>query len=135
MAAGLRIRKLADKTSDGPPWPLAGVRLEGELPDECGVSTRFVAAGRVEGWIDVEGEQVVHRPGGPPEEPWRVTHTFVQADVIIFRFLDGDVRYRVTHQPDKYVDSDDDTEPVTDEVYAAGQTKVDFFYWLEREEG
>jgi hypothetical protein len=65
-----------------------------------------------------------------------------------------DLRYRVTHQPDKYADNstpgeatddrpqadriasgnthDDDT-PVTDELYAAGQTRVDHFYDLELE--
>lgn len=167
---GLKIRKLADKTTgervvrydpetgekklvnpatpgdDHEPWPLAGVVLE-VAPEVTTVSTTLVNQGRVEGWVSVEGERVVHRPGGPPVNVWAVTHTFVHADVIVFRDeLVGDVRYRVVHQPDKYADygeatypdrvdafvADDDT-PVTDETYAAGATRVDHFYVIELE--
>ena len=74
--------------------------------------------------------------------------TFVQAQAIVFHTLDGDVRYRVTHNPDKYADdstvgernmpNDDnshgDDTPVTDEMYASGQTRVDHFYDLVRED-
>jgi hypothetical protein len=151
----LTIRKLADKSDGervkGPhpetgepvlinpatgavePWPLAGIQIEGDAPETTRVPTKFVARGRAEGWITVEGESVAHRPGGPAEDPWRVTHTFVQLDAIVLHTTEGDLRYRVTHQPDKYVDSGDDSATVTDDIYANGETRVDFFYDLERE--
>lgn len=141
MPAVLKIRKLAD-TSDGTrvtrfdpvtgekfladpetgepkPWPLAGVTIEGDVPDEVRLPTSTVDAGRREGWIVVEGESVVHRAGGPPSNPWAITHTFRQADAITLKLADGDVRYRVVHQPDKY---DDEAGP-------SGK-RVDWFYDL-----
>lgn len=143
---GLRIRKLAEE-ADGPlPRPLAGVRLE-DAPDVVRVSTKVVAAGVAEGWVTLVGERVVHRPSGPAADPWGApAHTFRHADAVVFHTLDGDVTYRVTHQPDKYADygqatfpdavgeftGDDDT-PVTSEVYAAGATRVDWFYDMEKE--
>ena len=88
---------------DHEPWPFAGIRLEGgDPPKTATVSTSFVQNARAEGWMTVEGEQVVHRPGGPPEQPWRVTHTFVHADALVLHTVDGDVRYTVTQQPDKW---------------------------------
>ena len=152
MAELLRIRKVADTTtgervvrfdqltgerllvdpSDGAvrAWPLAGVRVEGGPPAETSVGTSYVAEAIREGWIVGEGERVVHRPGGPDGNRWAKTHTFVHYDALTLRTLDGDVRYRVTHQPDKYADPGDDDTPVTDEAYAAGATRVDHFYGL-----
>lgn len=141
---GLKIRKLADRsegqreiaydpvtgakllvnpaTGQPEPWPLAGVEIVDEAPVACKLPTTFVAGGVAEGWIELEGAQVVHRPGGPAARPWQVTHTFEQADAIVIHCLAGDVRYRVAHQPDKY---DDPNEP-------AG-TRVDWFYGVELE--
>lgn len=169
---GLRITKLADRSSGSretrydpttgqkylhnpatggaEPWPLAGVRIEGEdgPPPLVSLPTSLVDNGRAEGWIDVEGERVVHRPGGPPNDLWRVTHTFRQYDALVFKTVDGDVRYRVIHNPDKYavtgtetVNEDkgfyreviDPDAEVTDEVYAAGKTRVDWVYVVELE--
>ena len=169
----LQIRKLAD-TSEGTrvlgfdpftgekrlinpetgapePWPLLGVEIVGDAPERTHVPTGWVQKGAAEGWLVLENPQPVHRPGGPPEDLWRLTHTFVHADAIIIRTLDGDVRYKVTKQPDKYADDstvedggrkledglkftpntlDPDTE-VTGDLYAAGQTRIDWFYELE----
>jgi hypothetical protein len=83
------------------PWPSAGFAIEGEPPKRCTISTAKVAELRAEGFVEVEGEETVHRPGGPASNPWAVTHTFVQVKAIVFRTVDGDVRYRVTRQPDK----------------------------------
>jgi len=140
--AGLRVRKLADKTTptydptgEREPWPLAGLAIEGDVLTRVRVPTSFVDLGRNEGWLSVEGETVVHRPGGPPANPFAVTHTFKHLDAIVLHTIDGDVRYRVTHQPDKYADGAPDVEPVTDAVYAAGDTRVDWFYDAELLEG
>jgi hypothetical protein len=89
----------------------------------------------------------VVRPGGPPEDKDRpdVSHIFRQADVLVFHTRAGDIRYKVVHNPDKYADHDDrtfevkrfkadDDTPVTDEIYAAGATRVDHFYDLVRED-
>lgn len=150
----LRVRKVADRTvervvrfdpvtgekllvdpADGAvrPYPLAGVRIEGAPPADTTAGTSWVAEAIREGWLVGEGERVVHRPGGPAEWPWAKTHTFVHFDALVVRTLDGDVRYRVTHQPDKYADPGDDDTPVTDDVYAAGATRVDHFYGLALE--
>lgn len=152
MTASLTIRKLADKTTgervtrydqetgakklvnpatdgdDHEPWPLAGVEAVGEVPAEVDFPTHFVARGKAEGWITLEGEEVVHRPGGPPDNVWAVTHTMVQAQEIVLHLASGDVRYKVVHQPDKYVAEGTDKTKVSDELYAAGQTRVDYFY-------
>ena len=138
-ARGLKLRRLADRTDPAsltadlpgaPPgtWPLAGVELL-DAPDCATVPVHVVDKGRDEGWITVEGEQVVHRPGGPPSNLWKVTHTFRHYDAVTI----SGVRYVVTHQPDKYADPGDDDAPVTDEVYASGSTRVDHFYVLVRD--
>lgn len=129
----LAIRKLADRTSaeravrfdpetgekflydpttpgfDPEPWPLLGVRVEGGAPKHTVVSTTWVARARAEGWATLEGEEVVHRPGGPRENPWAVTHTFVHGKALVLHTVDGDVRYRIVTNPDKWpADKDGD---------------------------
>ena len=154
--AGLAVRKVADKSGgdrvvrydpatgerklvnpatpgdDHEPWPLLGVVVEGETPQTCRVPTSFVQLGVAEGWIEREGEGVVHRAGGPPSDPWRSTHTFVQADTIVLHLADGDLSYRVVHQPDKYADASRQRpyDPATDDN---ATTVVDWFYDLELE--
>lgn len=131
---GLRLRKLADRTGEpdkNGTWPLAGVVIEGQPPKACRVSQSFVMQAKAEGWVEVEGEEIVHRPGGPANNEWAVTHTFVHASVIVFKTTDGDIRYRVSHQPDKYVEGGSDRDEVTPEIYAAGATRVDWFFDLE----
>jgi hypothetical protein len=146
---GLRVRKLADKSggeavrlaerADSPAgsWPLAGVRIEGEIPQAPRLPTSFVARGVAEGWIVGEGHHPVMRPAGRADNPWAPTdaapqpHVFHHYDMLVLRTVDGDVRYRVVHQPDKYADPGDDDTPVTDDAYASGQTRVDHFYVLE----
>ena len=51
----------------------------------------------------LDNERIVRCPGGPPSEPWKVTHTFFQCDRIIVKTVDGDVPYRVVQQPGKFV--------------------------------
>lgn len=182
--AGMRIRKLADKSEgerivvpelqevelqngetvllptgrnklvnpttpglDHEPWPLAGIQLL-EAPDYCELATSFVDAGAAEGWIELENARLVRRPAGPAETPTRAWHVFMHADAITFKTTDGEVRYKVVHQPDKYADDrrpdekgyldplEDvlgDEEPVTKERYAAGETRVDWFYGVQKE--
>lgn len=119
----LTIRKLADKTAgervarfdpdtgerllvnpetgEPEPWPLAGIQVV-DAPKAADVNTSFVNAGVAEGWLTVEGEEIVHRPGGPPQEPWRVTHTFRHGTALVLHTVDGDVRYRIVDNPDKW---------------------------------
>lgn len=142
---GLLLRKLADRSNPAalaadlpgaPPgtWPTAGVELL-DAPDLTRISTKLVSAGITEGWITSEGDRAVMRPGGPPNDRHRVDldkgipHVFTHRDTLTI----CGVRYRVTHQPDKYADPGEDDTPVTDEVYEAGETRVDHFYGLERE--
>lgn len=152
----LRIRKLADK-SDAQrivkfdpdtgekrlvnpltpgdvhePWPLAGIQFEGPPPAYTTVSQSFVTNALSEGWLSLENSRQVTRPGGPPEfrENPSQAHNFLHADALVFNTVDGAVRYKVLRQPDKYVEGDDEAS-VTDEVYNAGRTVVDWHYELE----
>lgn len=143
----LQIRIRADKTgpepANGVPWPMAGAEIVGDPPTEFDFATGWVRKEVARGWVSLENPTGVERPSLP--EPAEVDgsaavaaehlladlppHRFVHADVIVLDTVShGVLRYRVTGQPDKYVDSDDPTEPVTLEQYAAGNTRVDAFY-------
>jgi hypothetical protein len=115
-------------TGEPEPWPLAGVQIEGDVPTQTTLSTSIVDRGRGEGWISVEGERAVVRPAGPPGAPYLKKHTFVHADVVVLHLVAGDVRYRVTHQPDKYHEGPEGTDAVGDP-----NARVDHFYGLELE--
>lgn len=113
--------------------PLKGVRPEGELPEECTVGNNFVARAISEGWASLVNQRVVFRPSGPANDRWGSAyppHAFIQADAVLFHFIDGDVRYDVVHQPDKYAASGDDATIVDDTIYQSGDTRVDHFYGL-----
>lgn len=127
------------------PWPVAGLEIENK-PTTCRVPTSFITKGVAGGWLSLDGIELVHRPGGPAEDPWRSTHTFTHAKTVTLHTVDGDIVYRVTHQPDKYAVTDrelineekgyvkeniDPEMKVTPEIYAAGDTRVDHFYDLE----
>jgi hypothetical protein len=150
----LRIRKHADRGGGRSPdgsWPLAGVSIVDEVPDETTISTSLVAQGQSEGWITGEGGELVTRPGGPPHDKFRadVAHVFTHYTHLTFHTRDGDVRYKVTHQPDKYADDSEvnrrgqtvkdsshgDGTKVTDAIYEAGHTRVDHFYRLKLVKG
>jgi hypothetical protein len=153
---GLTIRKHADRSDPANPT-FAGISLHGYRagidppPDDVRISTNAVAEGVREKWITGEGHEVVTRPAGPADNPWQGdadgrNHEFHHYTALVFHTRDGDVRYRVRHNPDKYADHDAATYPdqvkdfkgtdktkVTDEVYAAGATRVDHFYDLTKE--
>lgn len=105
------------------PWPLLGVRIESEVEATCELPMSTVTAGQAEGWLKLEGDRLAYAPAGPPTDPWRERHTFLNCDALTFDTVDGPVRYRVTHQPGKY---DDEAEP--------GGTRVDWFFGLELED-
>ena len=155
---GLSIRKLANKTGDRLPngsWPLAGIKVLPETPDKFNVSTRYVDAAEAEGWMKRVNPRGVVRPAGPRQDVLSSSysgqpHTFIHCDEIIFKTVDGDIRFLVVHQPDKYAVVDyevvnqeknlvreviDPNQKVTPEIYAAGQTRVDHYYGLERSDG
>lgn len=91
----------------GEPWPLAGVEPFGELPERCIVSMGYVEKGVAEGWATLLGEKIVHRSGGPAEQPWRVTHTFKHGDELVLHLIAGDVVYRIVENPDKWPEHKD----------------------------
>lgn len=102
-------------TGDPLPKEVDGVVLEGDAPPLIRVSTKYVGAAD---WIELVGQRVVHKPAGPAEDPWRGTHTFVQCDELVLHLKDGDVRYLVTRNPDKYdtetdLPSDNAGDPTT----------------------
>jgi hypothetical protein len=138
--------------SSGEPasWPMAGLTAIGGWPRRTRVPVKTITRGLAEGWAELRNTMLVHRPGGPPEEPWRVTHTFVQAEEIVFHAVHGDVVYRVTLQPDKYAARQakvlsaekglilpiiERDKKVTNDIYAAADTEVAWFYELEAVSG
>jgi hypothetical protein len=133
---GFVFRKLADRSGEKAPdesWPMLGIRVEGEAPTEARIPTSTVERAAGEGWMTLEGERIVRRPAGPAGDRWRSTHTFTHLNALTIHTVDGDLRYKVTHQPDKYAAEGDDRTPVTGELYTAGATRVDWFYELELE--
>lgn len=125
-------------------WPFAGVSFAsengeaGEPPAVTTISPDKISEGVSEGWASTEGGTPVVRPAGPTQADWNSgqtgqPHLFMHYDKVTFHTLDGDVTYRVTHQPDKYAADGDDETPVTEDVYADGATRVDHFYRLELE--
>lgn len=133
----LRIRKLADRsvarevrfdpetgerllinpaTGQEEPYPFVGVQIEGDPPETVLVSQGFVLGAREEGWVSIEGEETVMRTAGPPASPispQSPPHVFLHAEAIVFHTVDGDVRYSVVRNPDKWPDEkvEGDLEP------------------------
>lgn len=151
-------RKLVNPATPGDAhesWPLAGVEFVGEPPDQATIPTKMVAKGVSEGWIERVNPSHIMRPAGPTQDVMESGHTgnphfFTHCDEIVFKMADGNYRYRVVHQPDKYAVTETQTinaeknlvaqvidaeMPVTPEMYAAGETRVDNFYGLERIDG
>lgn len=116
---------------DHEPWPLAGIEVI-DAPDQCTVPTGWVDRAVSEGWITLEGARLVRRPAGAASDPHATTHAFTHADALVIHAVDGDVRYLVTHQPDKYVADGDDETPMNREHYTAGNSRVDWYYGLEK---
>lgn len=129
---GLTLRILADKSRaierydhetretklvnpDGGPWPRAGVIFVEGPPKLARIPMSTISRGIREGWIEARNERVVRAKGAPPRG--RGEHVFVNADFIFIRDMEGPTRYRVTHQPGKYIDG--------------GKARVDWFFDAE----
>lgn len=103
------------ETNEPQPWPLLGVAIEGEYPTLDCIGMHYVAKAVAEGWAEYVNPRVVHRPGGTPTNPWSTTHTFNQADSVIFHLIeqvDGkwvkrNVLYKVVSQPDRHEDNNE----------------------------
>lgn len=130
-----------DDRSDAPnwlhkPWPLAGVQIDGDIPRRARVPTSSIEKWVSEGWCELVGERVVTAPGGPPDDPHsrEHMHIFRQADEVVLHTVDGDVRYRVTRQPGKYVDPDPDGPTAFEHgKHDPAATRVDWFFDLALE--
>lgn len=86
------------------PWPLAGIRVEGDPPKHLRVPLSTVQQWRRESLLTVEGARYVIRTGGPPEQPDQVLHHFLHADTLVLHTVDGNLRWRVVENPDKWPD-------------------------------
>lgn len=128
MADGLRLRKAADPDKDG----AVVLRFVGDPPPSPAPSTAVVETGLREGWISRENERPVARPGGPAHSPWAASHTFIHADALVFHTRDGDVRYRVVGQPDKYGPKGKPVDSY-DGIKDLAACDVRWFYQLELE--
>lgn len=120
------------------PWPIAGVQFvsadggaSSDPPKKTVVPMSWVQRGLSEGWIALEGQRTAHKPGGPEIDPWRVTHTFLQADAVIIKAVDGDVRYTVTRNPDKYDGGPETGTGKPTDVHADPETSVEWAFTLE----
>lgn len=107
-------------------------------PQHTTMDQTQVLRGIYEGWLVGEGHRVVTRPAGPWNDPWLLSpsapgpHTFHHFDALVIG-RNPPVRYRVVRNPDKYVRGGADTETVTPDDYAAGNTEVTWFYELIKE--
>lgn len=97
-------------------WPLLAFTIE-EILDECTIPTSTVDRYSAENLVKLVDEKVVTFPGGPPHNPHQKIHVFRQASHLIFYTFEGEVKYKVTHNPGKYPDGN--------------ATRVDHFYNLE----
>lgn len=125
------------KTGAAEPWPLLGVMIMGDPPQTCTVSTSWVTTGISEGWLESDGATPIVRPSGVTQDQWsgqQQPHLFLHIETLVIKTVDGDVRYRVVHQPDKYAEDGDDEMLVTPDMYEAGATRVDHFYGLVLED-
>jgi hypothetical protein len=117
---------LADPNTGQPrAWPLKGVMFVGDPPERTACSQSFVMNGVTEGWITWTDHKVIHKPGGPVGNEWAVTHTFHEADFLIFNVLVSEdsldtkqVKYKVLSSPGKQVNAD-------------GTSSVEWIYQLE----
>lgn len=81
MPKHLMIRKFADKSKPGPPWPLARVVVQEEPPFDHVMSWQYVEQAMNEGWIVIVGD-----------------------DVLEIRASNVTVRYRIVEPPGVYMD-------------------------------
>lgn len=99
------------------PWPSAGMCFASkygrpaEPPTHTKVSMQWAQKAEAEGWAKLINPRPIHRPGGPADDPWRVTHTFIHADALEFYMVDPKnefesrtYRFTVIGQPDKRED-------------------------------
>lgn len=127
---GLVIHKLADggveigrfDMSSGQP------RFVADPPARAIIPTSTIEAAKREGWATTSGDNVKTAPGGPADDPWRVTHTFVQTARITFQTIHGPLVYVVTRQPDKYDAAGKPTQQTGDPT-----TSVEWSYLTELE--
>lgn len=116
---GLRVRKLADTFGgdrtvlytdprDGVPakYPLAGVVFLDINFNRTDVAPKAIRVpadyAQREPWVELVNPTAVVRNGGSAANPTATLHTFIHADELVLHMLDGDRRYRVVGQPDKY---------------------------------
>ena len=127
---GIVMRKLADRDSNNVKSFNGQIRFETDYHDHkyLNVPTSTVTRGIEEGWITPEdGWNAVHRPGGPASDKWRVTHTFIHYPSLTFHTVDGNFKYKVEQQPDKYHRGPFNTDSAGDP-----DASVLWFYLLER---
>lgn len=122
-----------------------------EPPEELAVTTKWVRNNADKGFLTLENTEWVVRPSRTnpeydtkgsavvpvdhlaPESGLPQPHILLHVETMVFQTRDhGEVRYTVVHQPDKYVEDDDEAR-VTREVYEAGKTRVDHFYIIRKE--
>lgn len=97
------------ESNESKPWPTLGVAFEGEPPVRDKIGMHYLQDAANEGWVTLVNPRNVHRPGGPPNNPWSTTHTFTNADEVIFHvivdnngeWVKKNYRYVVLNQPDK----------------------------------
>ena len=67
-----------------------------------------------EPWIELVNVRPVTKPAGPPDNPWAKRHDFLHCDELVLHMIDGDRRYKVVANPDKYDAEGNPTDVVGD---------------------
>jgi hypothetical protein len=131
----MTLRILADRSgsqgADGA-WPVRGMEFgdrdnRSDPPKRSIVPTSSIQMWRDRGILTTEGSRIVVRPGGPPENPWKVDaekgipHMFEHLDRVVFHTMThGDVVYEVVANPDKWPDRKASEGPNGEQYEEAG---------------
>lgn len=118
------------ETGKREPWPALGLVFQDDTPSHrpidppavIKIPTKKIDALLEQKLVALVGERIATAPSGPPSNPSKTSHTFRQADEILFLCCDKQgqktaARYKVTHNPGKYPEGP--------------TTRVDWFYELE----
>lgn len=140
---GFRLQKLAGpqkfdvNTGEPVEREFAGIRVLGhplhdeDIPSHVKVPVTTIDRGVAEGWITTEGDTPHHYAGGNTENPWGTVHTVVHRDSFTIHDVEGDLTYKITHQPGKRNGKGELDE--TDAVAGDQDATVDWFYLAELE--
>lgn len=99
----LQLRIRADKTGDGPPWPLASVELVGDAPRDHNFADSFVTKGLAGQYLSFTNPRPVASVLPADVSPYE-RDPVITGDEIVLHLASGELRYKVLEHPGKHAD-------------------------------